>query len=160
MEKYDIYYYYVPFQEDKSKGKRRPILILDNDIAMPIASITSNLTENEYIYIINDWKQAGLDHISAIRFDKVILIGRGTVNKNDYIGHLSEEDIQKIKSLKLHDNLSTEKDIFTKDDLEEDTVKQGNYWVNKGEDGTHGKFKTKKAADKQRKAMFANGFRG
>lgn len=43
--------------------------------------------------------------------------------------------------------------------LKEDTVKQGNYWVNKGEEGTHGKFKTKKAADEQRKAMFARGFK-
>lgn len=40
----------------------------------------------------------------------------------------------------------------------EDTVKQGNSWVNKGKEGTHGKFKTKKAADAQRKAMFANGY--
>ena len=38
----------------------------------------------------------------------------------------------------------------------EDTVKQGNKWVNKGKDGTHGTFRTKKAADAQRKAMFAN----
>lgn len=43
--------------------------------------------------------------------------------------------------------------------LNEDTVKQGNSWVNKGKDGTHGKFKTKKAADAQRKAMFAKGFK-
>lgn len=43
--------------------------------------------------------------------------------------------------------------------LKEDTVKQGNYWVNKGKEGTHGKFRTKKAADAQRKAMFAQGFK-
>ena len=42
--------------------------------------------------------------------------------------------------------------------LTEDTVKQGDKWVNKGKEGTHGKFKTKKAADDQRKAMFANGY--
>ena len=42
--------------------------------------------------------------------------------------------------------------------LNEDTVKQGNAWVNKGKEGTHGKFKTKKAADAQRKAMFAQGY--
>lgn len=40
----------------------------------------------------------------------------------------------------------------------EDTVKQGNSWVNKGKEGTHGKFRTKKEADAQRKAMFANGY--
>lgn len=42
----------------------------------------------------------------------------------------------------------------------EDTVKQGSHWVNKGKEGTHGKFRTKKAADAQRKAMFANGYAG
>lgn len=46
-----------------------------------------------------------------------------------------------------------EEDLFS---IKEDTVKQGNAWVNKGKEGTHGKFKTKKAADAQRKAMFAN----
>ena len=45
--------------------------------------------------------------------------------------------------------------------LNEDTVKQGNKWVNKGDDGeTHGEFDTKKEADAQRRAMFANGFKG
>ena len=43
--------------------------------------------------------------------------------------------------------------------LHEDTVKQGKYWVNKGDEGTHGKFRTKKAADEQRKAMFARGYK-
>lgn len=44
--------------------------------------------------------------------------------------------------------------------LTEDTVKQNGKWVNKGKEGTHGKFKTKKAADDQRKAMFRNGYKG
>ena len=45
--------------------------------------------------------------------------------------------------------------------LEEDTVKTSDgKWTNKGEEGTHGKFKTKKEADAQRKAMFANGYKG
>lgn len=45
-------------------------------------------------------------------------------------------------------------------EFNEDTVKQNGSWVNKGEEGTHGKFKTKKEADDQRKAMFANGYKG
>ena len=44
--------------------------------------------------------------------------------------------------------------------LKEDTVKtRDGKWTNKGKEGTHGKFRTKKAADAQRKAMFANGFK-
>ena len=41
--------------------------------------------------------------------------------------------------------------------LEEDTEKNSKgKWVNKGKEGTHGEFKTKKEADAQRKAIFAN----
>lgn len=45
------------------------------------------------------------------------------------------------------------------EELTEDTIKQNGKWVNKGEEGTHGKFRTKKEADAQRKAMFAQGFK-
>ena len=55
---------------------------------------------------------------------------------------------------------NTSNSIPLEDTLDEDTVKQGDSWVNKGKEGTHGKFKSKKAADDQRKAMFANGYKG
>lgn len=43
--------------------------------------------------------------------------------------------------------------------LKEDTVKNSDgTWSNKGDEGSHGKFRTKKQADNQRKAMFANGY--
>ena len=63
----------------------------------------------------------------------------------------------------VQESLFTEEDIIPEDfmeydQLDEDTVKRGNHWVNKGKEGTHGKFRTKKAADAQRKAMFANGY--
>lgn len=48
----------------------------------------------------------------------------------------------------------------TDESLKEDTVKtKDGKWTNKGKEGTHGKFKTKKQADAQRKAMFANGYK-
>ena len=48
-------------------------------------------------------------------------------------------------------------DCKLEDNLKEDTIKQGNKWVNKGNTGkTHGEFKTKKQANAQRKAMFVN----
>lgn len=43
--------------------------------------------------------------------------------------------------------------------LSEDTIKQNGKWVNKGKEGTHGTFKTKKEADAQRRAMFAHGYK-
>lgn len=63
-------------------------------------------------------------------------------------------------------NDSVEADLFSEEDiqelnesLKEDTIKQNGKWVNKGKEGTHGTFKTKKQADAQRKAMFANGYK-
>lgn len=48
---------------------------------------------------------------------------------------------------------------FYSEDLEEDTKKiKDHKWTNKGSEGAHGTFTTKKAADAQRKAMFANGY--
>ena len=44
--------------------------------------------------------------------------------------------------------------VYTEDT---EKVKDGK-WVNRGKEGTHGTFKTKREADAQRKAMFANGF--
>ena len=65
--------------------------------------------------------------------------------KKIYIGYLDASDEEKL------DECS--------DMISEDTVKQGSSWVNKGKEGTHGKFKTKKEADAQRKAMFASGYK-
>ena len=55
--------------------------------------------------------------------------------------------------------MSTEED---EDSLTEDTIKKSNgKWTNRGDDGEeHGEFKTKKEADAQRKAMYANGYKG
>lgn len=52
-------------------------------------------------------------------------------------------------------------EIAPKYDFNEDTIKKSNgKWTNKGKDGEHGEFDTKKQADAQRKAMFANGYKG
>ena len=65
--------------------------------------------------------------------------------KKIYIGFLDASDEEKLDE--------------SSDMISEDTVKQGSSWVNKGKEGTHGKFKTKKDADAQRKAMFASGYK-
>lgn len=45
---------------------------------------------------------------------------------------------------------------YAKDDIE----KSRGGWVNRGKEGTHGKFATKREARKQQKAMFASGYKG
>lgn len=50
-------------------------------------------------------------------------------------------------------------EVIAKEPIHEDTIKRNGKWMNKGKEGTHGTFRTKKAADAQRKAMFANGYK-
>lgn len=69
--------------------------------------------------------------------------------KKDVIDTVVTEDVEE-ENPELGEPLDESKEVC------EDTVKQGDKWVNKGKDGTHGTFRTKKAADAQRKAMFAN----
>ena len=73
---------------------------------------------------------------------------------SDEVGYVDKDDI--VLKKKVARTVYDDADFD--ECLKEDTVKQGNYWVNKGKEGTHGKFKTKKEADAQRKAMYAGGF--
>lgn len=59
----------------------------------------------------------------------------------------------------MHNHIDNSAIAVLKEELKEDTVKQNGKWVNKGKEGTHGKFRTKKEANAQRKAMFAQGFK-
>ena len=69
-------------------------------------------------------------------------------------------DLNESKSMNPWDKLvAFYGDALKENKLEEDTIKQGSKWVNKGKEGTHGTFKTKKEADAQRKAMFAQGYK-
>ncbi len=50
--------------------------------------------------------------------------------------------------------------VLDSDTLSEDIEKtKSGKWVNRGKEGTHGEFKTKKAAREQQKAMFAQGYK-
>lgn len=69
-------------------------------------------------------------------------------------------DLDESKSMNPWDKLvAFYGDALKETKLKEGTTKQGSKWVNKGKEGTHGTFKTKKEADAQRKAMFAQGYK-
>lgn len=69
-------------------------------------------------------------------------------------------DLDESKSMNPWDKLvAFYGDALKENKLEEDTIKQDGKWVNKGKEGTHGTFRTKKEADAQRKAMFAQGYK-
>lgn len=118
----------------------------------PLKDIRSNIMEfpnGEYVYVeYADGKlyagsatNTGIIHEYEMDYDKDFDVDK---NLQDFFDKIIEENPE------LGEPLEESKNVC------EDTVKQGNKWVNKGKDGTHGTFKTKKAADAQRKAMFAN----
>lgn len=96
----------------------------------------------DYNYVKMDYLD---NHDREIAIKKLIEIGEAT-NRED-----AEIEI---------DDWDEEDELWSNDEenLNEDTEKQNGKWVNKGKEGTHGTFKTKKEADAQRKAMFANGY--
>ena len=97
MEKFDLYWFdYV--NQDGSK-KRRPVLILENDVLIPIAEITSHEARTNKDYEIKNWKESGLTKPSTIRFDKIQFATSNMLQ--DKIGHLSQEDIDNIIKLNL-----------------------------------------------------------
>ena len=86
------------------------------------------------------------------------LVKSGLIDKDSLIfnllHYLSEDNVKEFV---------IDYDYFNEDDLlQEDTVKKANgKWTNRGDDGEeHGEFKTKKEADAQRRAMYANGYKG
>lgn len=118
----------------------------------PLKDIRGNIMEfpnGEYVYVeYADGKlyagsatNTGIIHEYEMDYDKDFDVDK---NLQDFFDKIIEENPE------LGEPLDESKKVC------EDTVKQGNKWVNKGKDGTHGTFKTKKAADAQRRAMFAN----
>lgn len=128
MNKFDIYWADFDYEENDGQSKRRPVLLLDVDIILPVAKITSKETRTNKDYIIKNWKDAGLDKESVIRFDKIMLAMQKDLKEEDYIGHLSEEDIKTIKEKKLVESLieSITDDFWHLRDLKEPKYGTGN----------------------------------
>lgn len=103
MQKFDIYWANFALEEDHAKIKRRPVLLLDADIIVPIAKITSVIDKynGPNDFYIEDWKDIGLDKASVIRFDKIQLIKANDLLEEDRIGQLSIDDINKLKERHL-----------------------------------------------------------
>lgn len=123
-------------EEVKTETEEEETLSESADNEPLTESYLDNLKNPEY------WQ-----HQVDYQIEKFGRVGGGLIQDLDEAGFYLDKD-----------NKVTSKAGIKENCLTEDTIKQGNKWVNKGKDGTHGEFKTKKAAEAQRKAMFANGF--
>lgn len=123
-------------EEVKTETEEEETLSESSDNEPLTESYLDNLKNSEY------WQ-----HQVDYQIEKFGRVGGGLIQDLDEAGFYLDKDNKVTSKVGIKENCLTE-----------DTIKQGNKWVNKGKDGTHGEFKTKKAAEAQRKAMFANGF--
>ena len=145
----------------------------DYDVETVLSFLEETLNESEDIENID---QDPLENLMV--GDKVVLKGFGEdspwENLSGEVIWMDEEDFpDEFQTITVRVNFPTvdgtrevEQNFdrrnvikIVEENLTEDTVKQDGKWVNRGEEGTHGEFKTKKEADAQRKAMFANGYK-
>ena len=80
----------------------------------------------------------------------------------DPIGYIKAKDRESAEKIFNQKYKSTRGTKYMLGDVEtEGTIKKSNgKWTNRGKNGEHGEFTTKKDADAQRKAMYANGYKG
>ncbi len=91
MEKYDIYYATVPF-EDIEGSKDRPILVIAKiDDKVRSLKITSKPSTSEFQYKIIEWEKAGLSKESYICYSPYVDIKKESLGER--IGRLQGSDI-------------------------------------------------------------------
>lgn len=157
---------------EDTKGDERAKTFKLNGITYKVSKLEDSLGKGGYVARWEDDSDNGLGYNNHgwISFDKqnYVLHNDDSRPIKDFIYVISAYDRQPKKSVK--DKLiSTTISMFGDDavytdwaEINEDTVKRNGKWANVGKDGKadSGKFKTKKEADAQRKAMYANGYKG
>ncbi|GHV41332.1 MazF family toxin-antitoxin system [Clostridia bacterium] len=97
MRFFDIYIAFVSWGEG---GKRRPVLILDeNSNGVTVFNITTRYGAKrdkirENYFLINDWQQAGLDKKSYVDTNKTVTLPLTAIERETPIGRLSAADEQ------------------------------------------------------------------
>lgn len=102
MQIYDLYWLYYDYQSGKNKDniKKRPVLVIDKgrviSLALEVEGHKPVINDDHWEYPIEKWKEAGLKKPCTIIFTESNIVG-SDLPKHDYIGHLSDFDIENIE---------------------------------------------------------------
>ncbi|OZG69314.1 type II toxin-antitoxin system PemK/MazF family toxin [Bifidobacterium eulemuris] len=101
LRRFDVVRAWVRYEDDKGRGKYRPIAVIrisnDGEEGVGI-KVTSNPTWTEEGDIhIEDWAEAGLDHLSTARCAQLVRFE--TARLDGYYGHLSRNDIERLSQV-------------------------------------------------------------
>lgn len=143
---------------DKDMNKKYPVnkallTALEDDLAHldSLTSNTYNLTEL--------FKEVDLSYPSIrLLKDQIIPSAEDAEDAAQQVAEILKTVIEYRKSESLGEGYQ-DTETVSREELDEDVIKQDGKWVNKGKEGTHGKFATKKEANAQRRAMFASGYK-
>jgi mRNA-degrading endonuclease toxin of MazEF toxin-antitoxin module len=98
MNRWDIYWADVPFEEDSTQIKSRPVIIAkDNSIYALVIRITSQeaRTSDPYDYPLHEWQYANLERPSVVRIRKIAQLKPDAIH--DYIGRIHPADALEIQ---------------------------------------------------------------
>jgi hypothetical protein len=98
----NIFDIHIAFMSWGDGGKRRPVLIIDeNADSVTVFNITTKYeSKSEKIrtkyFLINDWKQSGLDVQSYIDTNITVTLPATAIDSKSPIGRLSAEDEMRL----------------------------------------------------------------
>lgn len=96
----DVIWVDYPYEDDPTKSKVRPGIILDKDndsLEVVVVKVTSQFPKDEYDYEIIDWIKASLRKKSFARASKIEVIEESGIKGK--IGKLSDDDFNEIVTL-------------------------------------------------------------
>lgn len=98
MKRWDVYWAEMPFEEDPSQTKLRPVIIAKDGI---VYVLTLRVTSHEpreydaYDYPLKEWKSANLNKPSTVRIRKLAKLAPNAIH--DQIGTLHPTDTLEIQ---------------------------------------------------------------
>lgn len=98
MNSWDLYWADVPYEEDSTQSKERPVVIIkDIGVILIVMRVTTHEARdgNPFDYPLSDWKSAGLNSPSVVRISKLAQLKPDKIG--DYIGRLRSADIVAIQ---------------------------------------------------------------
>ncbi len=96
-QKWEIWYAMVYYEDEPTIGKKRPVVVYDNETVFIISyKVTGQMPKGyRWEYTLSDWEREGLDIISTVLLNRQLKI-----YKHDLvckIGTLTTRDMIKIK---------------------------------------------------------------
>ena len=98
MEKFDIYWVDIPFEENSIQSKKRPVVIIDpeNDLMLTL-KLTTNLYTPVPNYELKDYFEEGLSKPSTVVLKRYYKASSESLG--DLIGHLTKKDEEGLTEL-------------------------------------------------------------